>query len=200
MKASQPSDAAGREPRQTAWNILTGPPSAGKTSILRRLADLGHRVVGETARSHIAALEKSPAEIAADRALQHRIQQDIADLQHALEARLEAGDDIFLDRALPDSVAYFRRLGLSVDALFERGRRLRYRRVFFIAGLPLSRDGLRFEEDAEARLIGEQIYAAYSTLGYTPITVPVFGELPLSESIEQRVAFILSHLDETPPR
>ncbi|MCF7985671.1 MAG: ATP-binding protein [Thiohalocapsa sp.] len=195
MKQPQPTTVTDNGARQTAWSILTGPPSAGKTSIIERLAARGHRVVGETARNHIAGLGKSPARIAADRALQLRIQQEIATLQHAVEARLEALQPVFLDRALPDSVAYFRRLGLSVDTLLGHGRRLRYRHVFFIEGLPLSRDGLRFEEDAEARLLGEEIHAAYSSLGYAPITVPAFADLPPADSIEQRVSFILTHID-----
>ena len=177
----------------TAWCVTTGPPSAGKTSVLDALAARGHRIIGETARDHIETLGNPPAEIAADATLQIEIQQAIANRQHAVENGLHPPLPLFLDRALPDSLAYYRRLRIPDGDLIQRAATYRYRHVFYLDGLPLAPDGLRFEDDGEARALGEQIIAAYVSLGYAPIRVPAFGELPPSQSIARRVMFLLAH-------
>lgn len=182
-------------PIATAWCVVTGPPSAGKTSVIDALAARGHPIIGETARAHIETLGKSPAEIAADAALQVEIQYAIARRQHAVENGLHPPRPLFLDRALPDSLAYFRRLALADAALMQRAATYRYRHVFYLEGLPLTRDGLRFEDDGEARALGEQIVAAYRALGYTPIRVPAFAELSPAQSIARRVMFLLAHVE-----
>ena len=178
----------------TDWCVITGPPSAGKTSVLDALAARGHRIVGETARAHIETLGKSPDEIAADAELQVEIQYAIASRQHAVENGLHPRRPLFLDRALPDSLAYFRRLRIPDGYLIQRAAAYRYRHVFYLEGLPLARDGLRFEDDGEALALGEQIHAAYLSLGYIPIRVPTFAELPISQAIERRVALVLAQL------
>jgi len=180
------------EPLLTTWHVITGPPSAGKTSVIEALAVRGHRVVPESARAHIAALGHTPAVIGADRQLQIDIQQGIARRQRAVEDDLHPAEPLFLDRALPDSIAYFRRAGLPVEPIVADGRRRRYRRVFYLEGLPLDRDGLRFEDDGEAAALGEAILAAYGMLGYEPVRVPAFAGLPVELAIARRVELILS--------
>ena len=175
----------------TAWCVITGPPSAGKTTIIEALAARGHRIVPETARAHIAGLGHSPAEIAADAALQARIQHGIAERQHHIEQALDPAAPLFLDRALPDSIAYFEQLALTTDHLFAGARR-RYRRVFYLEGLPLQTDGLRFEDARDAAAIGEAILRAYRRLGYAPVRVPAFPRHGLAAAIAERLSVILS--------
>jgi predicted ATPase len=64
--------------RSTEWIVITGPPSAGKTSVIEALRQRGHPVVAETARHYIASLRRSPSEIAGEPSLQRRIQHDIS--------------------------------------------------------------------------------------------------------------------------
>jgi predicted ATPase len=181
-------------PIVTAWCVITGPPSAGKTSVLEALAAQGQRIVAETARAHIATLGKTPEQIAADRALQVEIQHAIVQRQQGVENALPPPSTVFLDRALPDSLAYFRRLRLPETELIRRATTYRYRHVFYLEGLPLERDGLRYEDDGEARALGEQIHAAYLSLGYVPTRVPAFADLPISQAIARRVALMLAQL------
>jgi predicted ATPase len=179
--------------QRTEWVVITGPPSAGKTSVINALAQRGHRVVAETARHYIASLGHSAREIAADRGLQRRLQREISRRQAGIEEALVPDETVFLDRALPDSLAYFARLGLMTAELLPRATRYRYRRVFFLDGLPLDADGVRFERADEAAELAEQIFDAYAGLGYRPIRVPVFeGEEP-GHAVDRRVAFILEH-------
>lgn len=177
--------------RATQWIVITGPPSAGKTSVIEALAGMGQPIVAETARHYLASLPQSPAEIAADQALQRDIQRSISRLQQAIEAALPTGDRVFLDRALPDSLAYFSRLGLSTHELLAHSSRYRYRQVFFLDGLPLAEDGIRFERAEDLEELAAQILAAYSGLGYSPIRVPVFETLAPQDAVTARVDFIL---------
>jgi len=184
-------------PIATAWCVITGPPSAGKTSVIQALAARGHRTAAETARAHLMTLGKSPEEIAADPAPRIDIQHAILRRQLGVEGALSPLSRVFLDRALPDSLAYFRRLKLPETELIELSRRAstyRYRHVFYLQGLPLERDGLRCEDDAEARALGEQIYAAYASLGYIPTRIPAFAELPPQQAIKRRLALLLARL------
>ncbi len=157
------------------------------------LGQLGHRVVAETARHYIAALGRSPSEIAADALLQRRIQHDISALQHQIEDRLDPEETLFLDRALPDSLAYFRQLGLPTDELIPRATRFRYRDVFYLEALPFADDGLRFEGAHEAAALAERIIEAYVGLEYSPVRVPAFEHLQRQASVDERVARILGH-------
>jgi len=175
----------------TNWFVITGPPSAGKTSVIEALRQRGHPVVAETARQYIASLGRSPSEIAADPALQRRIQHEISALQAQAEDRLAPAETVFLDRALPDSMAYFRQLSLPTDELVQRSTRFRYRQIFFLEGLPFANDGLRFERVEEAMQLADHIISAYVELGYAPIRVPVFDQLEPAASVAERVTHIL---------
>ena len=102
-------------------------------------------------------------------------------------AREEAQDPaatIFFDRAIPDSIAYYRRLGEVPEFVVKAAKRFHYKRIFFLEGLPFEYDGLRREDETVAAVLGRYIYDAYVSLGYDVVRVPV---LP----IEERVAFIL---------
>lgn len=189
MTGSTPT--AGASTQTTNWVVITGPPSAGKTSVIHALQQRGHNVVAETARHYIASLGRSPSEIAADASLQRRIQHGISALQHEIEDGLEPAETLFLDRALPDSLAYFHQLGLSTDDLMQRAARFRYRHVFFLEALPFADDGLRFERANEAEALADRLIAAYAGLGYAPIRVPVFEHLEPEASVAERVALIL---------
>lgn len=173
--------------------MITGPPSAGKTSVIESLGRRGHAVVAETARHYIQSLPYETREIAADLALQQCIQREISRRQEQRELGLSQVERVYLDRALPDSLAYFSRLGLELESLYRRATRFRYRQVFFLDGLPLAEDGLRFEVQDEAAALAAQILTAYERLGYRPVQVPVFAELAPEEAVERRVEFILAH-------
>ncbi len=178
-------------PVNTAWCVITGPPSAGKTTLIEALAARGHRVVPETARAHIAELGVTPAEIAADAALQARIQHGIAARQHRIEQALDPQEPLFLDRALPDSIAYFEQLALETGHLVAGARR-RYRRVFYLEGLALQADGLRFEDAGAAQALGEAILGAYRRLGYVPERVPTCLENDVARAVAARLSIVLS--------
>jgi predicted ATPase len=172
----------------TNWHVLTGGPSSGKTTTVTLLRKRGFTTTIEHARHYIDLQRLGGRSVEDIRSRQLEFQRGVAAMQMAQEAELDPDELVFLDRALPDSLAYLRFLDLEPDAeLVEAVRRATYRTVFLLDLLPLADDYAR-TEDAEAqhgihRLLGE----VYRQLDTPVEAVPV---LPPGE----RVDWILARL------
>ena len=109
-------------------------------------------------------------------------------MQLQQEASLLPSDVIFLDRALPDALAYYKFLNLPVSRkLLDALEVYRYKKIFILDLLPLVPDYARLEDDASQQRIHELLIEVYTDLEYEVIHVPL---LPA----EHRVEFILNHL------
>jgi predicted ATPase len=173
--------------KETNWYVITGAPSSGKTSVIRKLEGLGYRVVHEVARARIEeALKKGRklAEIKADALI---FEQHILDRKIDIEASLPKDAVIFFDRAVPDSIAYFKLEGLNPAECLEKSKIVRYRKVFLFDRLVFEKDPVRSENNAIAIKLEHLIESSYSMLGYNILRVPVL-------SITQRTEFILQCL------
>ncbi len=106
----------------------------------------------------------------------------------AQENELPENETWFLDRATPDSVAYYRLGGMALDEhIIKALRETRYRKVFLLDLVDYVTDYARTETPEQARALHDAIRLAYTEQGYRPIAVPV---LP----VQERVEFILEHL------
>ena len=173
--------------RVTNWYVITGAPCSGKTSVISRLEQLGYRVIHETARAYINdELNKGRTldEIKADMFI---FESSIFYRKIKIEAALPEKAILFLDRAIPDSVAYFRFAGINPDKPEKESADIRYRKIFLFDRLRIKHDEVRNENEEDSILIDRLIEETYKTLGYEIIRVPV---LPL----ERRVDFILENL------
>jgi predicted ATPase len=173
---------------ETNWYVLTGGPSAGKTSLLTHLALLGHRILPEVARYLIDVELSRGSSIQAIRANDVGFQRQILELKVAAEQRLPPHECIFLDRGLPDTLAYCRALGIDETAsreAVEQGQR--YRAVFLLELGGYAPDYARTESADAAQGLTDLLEQVYAELDYPLIHVPW---MPL----EQRAAFILHHL------
>jgi predicted ATPase len=104
------------------------------------------------------------------------------------EATLDVNEQVFLDRALPDAMAYYQFLGLEYDdRLIEQCNKYCYNKVFILARLPLTNDYARLEDEAEQIRIHNLIIKVYQSFPCPIVHVPV---LPA----EERVDFILKHI------
>lgn len=174
---------------QTNWHVITGTVSSGKTTLIDQLADRGFQTVPEAGRQYIEreiAKGRKIDEIRENSATLARILKDIM-LRN--EHGLRLNDAVFLDRAFPDTLAFYRAYGLNPNEILADCFHYRYASVFLLDRFPVKQDGVRTEDDVTADLIDEWLARDYSALGYVVVKVPVL-------SIQERLAFILERLSE----
>ena len=173
--------------RQTRWCVITGAPCSGKTTVINALEKKGCRVVPEAARAYIddqLARGLDLTEIRSDALVfeRHILMDKIR-----TERQLPVDETIFLDRAVPDSIAYFLHAGLDPDEPTKASRRFKYRQIFFLNRLPCATDSARMEDNATAESLEVALKKSYVGLGYPLTRIPV---LP----VELRVDLILQHI------
>lgn len=174
---------------QTHWHVITGAPSCGKTTLLNLLAEKGYRTVPETARLYMEseiARGRSIDEIHGDPA---GLQRRIIALQLEVEGGLPADDILFLDGAIPGSLAWYRLFGLDPNQILPECFHHRYASIFILDQLPLHQDGLRFQDEALIGFLDQWHTRDYRDLGYNVIRVPVLPP-------EKRLLFVLERLPQ----
>ena len=174
---------------QTNWHVIAGAQSCGKTTLVDQLADQGFQTVPEGARLYLEREVARGRMINEIRENVAAIQHGILDIQLRIEGELRATDVAFLDRAVPDCLAWWRVYGLNPNEILTECFRHRYASVFVLDRLPIQRDDLRPEDEALAAFLDEWIARDYSALGYRVVRVPVL-------SPEERLAFVLERLSE----
>lgn len=173
--------------RRTNWQVITGAPCSGKTAVIDELERRGFSVIHETARAYI------DRQLAAGLCLEQIKADKMAFENHVLnekiriESTLPQSETIFLDRGIPDSIAYFKMAGLDPANAIAKSRLTRYRRIFFFERLSYLKDRIRMENEETADRLNSLIQESYRIVGYEIIHVPVL-------SIGQRVEFILKFL------
>lgn len=172
----------------TNWYVITGGPSSGKTTTVQLLRERGHTTTIEHARHYIDLARIDGKSVEEIRARQLEFQHGVLAMQVEEEAALDPDEVVFLDRALPDSLAYYRFLDLEPDAaLLAAVEHARYKKIFVLDLLPLTTDYARTEDENDQRVIHHLLIDVYRELGFPVIQVPV---LPPAE----RVDFILEQV------
>ncbi len=170
------------------WYVITGGPSSGKTTTVNLLRNRGYVTTIEHARHYIDTQRITGRSVKDIRSNQREFQRSVIDMQIEQEAALDRHALTFLDRALPDALAYYRMLAIAPDPDYlSQLQRTTYRGIFVLDLLPLAPDYARNEDRAGQVAIHDLLSTAYRELGYDPLPVPV---LPA----ESRVDFILAHL------
>lgn len=175
-------------PYAISWYVITGGPSSGKTTTVNLLKERGYKTTIEHARHYIDTQRITGKTVEEIRRNQVEFQHDVLDMQIAQEQQLSSNDVVFLDRAIPDALAYYRFLNLPADKkLHESLRRASYKKVFILDPLPLEKDYARTEDETAQKEIHALLTAVYESLPFPIIHVPVL-------SPEERVDFILRNL------
>ena len=168
------------------WYVITGGPSSGKTTTVDLLRARGYRTTIEDARLYIDLQRLGGRTVEQIRGRQVEFQRNVLALQLAQEAALDPDELVFLDRAVPDSLAYYRFLGIEPDpALLEAMERAPYRKVFVMDLLPLAPDYARTEDVPAQRRIHELLLEVYESL---PIPVERVPVLPPEERVDHILA------------
>lgn len=174
--------------KQTNWYVITGGPGSGKTTVVNQLNMLGYHTTIEHARHFIDTQMITGKTVEEIRKSQKEFQIGILDMQILQESSLSPDELVFLDRALPDALAYYRFLNLSIDEKIDNAlKEVSYKKIFILDFLPLVNDYARSENAKAQKEIHSFITAVYESLPFPVIHVPVLPP-------EERVDFILKNL------
>ena len=174
--------------KPTNWYVITGGPCSGKTTTVNRLSEKGYKTTIEHARHYLDTQYHNGRLIEEVKKDQEEFQDKVLEMQLEQEAALSPDEIIFLDRAIPDALAYYRFLNLKPsERLLAAMKKINYKKIFILDYLPLVQDYARREDAAAQNRIHELLSEVYHSLPFPIIHVPV---LP----VEQRVDLILENL------
>lgn len=172
--------------------VITGGPGTGKSSIIHHLESQGHFCLHEVSRQITIEAQKEGIE-------QLFLEKPLLFSEKLLEARIHqykeavhlSKEHIFLDRGIPDVVAYMDYFGTNYTEEFIRAcQNHKYDKIYLLPPweeIYIS-DNERYESFNQALEIHEHLKNAYITYGYKPIEVPI-------DSIANRSSFIINSLD-----
>tara|TARA_R100000935_G_C2795728_1_gene148066 strand:- start:9 stop:548 length:540 start_codon:yes stop_codon:yes gene_type:complete len=172
--------------------VITGGPGTGKSSIINYLESQGQYCLHEISRQITLEAQQQGIEqlflekplLFSEKLLEARINQ------HYQAEKLCKGP-IFLDRGIPDVVAYMDYFGTSYPEEFvEACKNYSYDKIFLLPPWKeiYKSDNERYESYDQALIIHENLKNSYITYGYDPIEVPI-------GTIANRSSFIMNSLD-----
>ncbi len=173
---------------KTNWYVITGGPSSGKTTTVNLLKDRGYITTIEHARHYLDTQRLKGKTVEEVRKNQIEFQMGILDMQIEQENEISPDVLVFLDRAIPDALAYYRFLNLPEDEKLTKALlTVSYKKVFILDCLPLVKDYARNEDNEAQKKIQVLLIEVYESLHFPVIQVPVLPP-------EERVDFILKNL------
>ncbi|WP_130736692.1 AAA family ATPase [Flavobacterium sp. J27] len=173
--------------------VLIGGPSSGKTTLINALTQKGYICYPEISREVIQKAQKKGIE-------QLFLEQPLLFSELLLEGRIhqfkkakqENSDIVFIDRGLPDVIAYMNYIGDTYPNEFhEACVQHKYSKVFVLPPWEeiYTSDSERYESFEEAVQIQTHLENTYKQYGYQLIHVP-------KDTIENRVAFLMNELSK----
>jgi predicted ATPase len=172
--------------------VIIGGPGTGKTTIIDGLLNRGYCCYPEVSREVTMEAKKQGIE-------QLFLENPLLFSELLLEGRkrqfhsavAEPHDMVFLDRGIPDVLAYMHYIGDSYPAGFDSAcREHQYTKIFILPPweeIYIS-DAERYENFEQAKLIYGHLCETYQNYGYELVEVP-------KGDIEARINFILGKLN-----
>ncbi len=170
----------------TNWHVITGGPSTGKTTVINLFSKRGYKTTIEHARHYIDTMKEEGNTVEEIRSNKRKFQLGVLNMQIEQEAELSPDETVFLDRAIPDAMAYYQFLNLEFDeTLLKAMEQVSYKKIFILDRLPFVNDYARTENEKDQKYIHKLIIDVYESLGFPVIFVPLL-------SPDKRVDFILN--------
>lgn len=173
--------------------VITGGPGTGKSSIINQLETFGHHCLHEVSREITAEAQKQGiSQLFLEKPLLFSEKlQEARVAQHHRASGLN-NKIVFLDRGLPDVVAYMDYFNTPYPSSFKKTcEKYSYDKVFILPPWQeiYLNDSERYESFEQAELIDKFLKKAYLSFGYNPVDVP-------KGSIKDRCEFILNNLQD----
>lgn len=171
--------------------VIIGGPGTGKTTIIDGLLERGHCCYPEISREITLEAKKQGIEqlflenplLFSELLLEGRKKQHKQALQEECEV-------VFIDRGIPDVLAYMHYIGDAYPAFFDEAcREHKYTKIFILPPWEAiyESDDARYENYEQATLIYKHLRETYESYGYNLIEVP-------KDTVDNRILFILGHL------
>ena len=171
--------------------VIIGGPGTGKTTIIDGLVAKGHCCYPEISREVTLEAKKQGIE-------QLFLEKPLLFSELLLEGRKkqfqnatkEPHEIVFIDRGIPDVLAYMHYIGDSYPATFDAAcREHTYSKIFILPPweeIYIS-DAERYENFEQAKLIYNHLTETYQNYGYKLIEVP-------KDTVDNRILFILDEI------
>jgi predicted ATPase len=171
--------------------LIIGGPGTGKTTIINELTSQGFCCYPEISREVTLEAKKKGID-------QLFLTEPLLFSQMLLDGRIkqfqsaeaEKKEIVFIDRGIPDVLAYLHYIGDSYPYHFELAcRENRYSKIFVLPPWEAiyESDEARYENYEQATLIYGHLIETYQNYGYKLIEVP-------KDSVNNRILFILDHV------
>lgn len=173
--------------------VLIGGPGSGKTTLIEALSANGHVCYPEISREVTHQAREQGIE-------QLFLEKPLLFSELLLEGRKKQYHDavadnahtVFIDRGIPDVLAYMHYIGDSYPAFFDQAcKDHMYTKIFFLPPWEAiyTADDARYENYEQAKLIAHHLKETYTNYGYHLIEVP-------KDTPHNRILFILQHLSQ----
>ena len=173
--------------------VIIGGPGTGKTTIIDGLLDQGFCCYPEVSREVTMEARKQGIE-------QLFLENPLLFSELLLEGRKKQFESaqkephkiVFLDRGIPDVLAYMHYIGDSYPAFFDAAcRENKYTKIFILPPWEdiYESDEARYENYEQAKLIYNHLSETYVNYGYNLIEVP-------KDTVAKRILFILDELSK----
>lgn len=173
--------------------VIIGGPGTGKTTLIDELAKRGFCCYPEISREVTMEAKKTGIE-------QLFLEKPLLFSELLLEGRKkqfnsaqsEPHDVVFIDRGLPDVLAYMHYIGDSYPSSFEAAcHEHKYSKIFILP--PWEEiyvgDEARYENYEQSKLLYKHLAETYSVYGYELIEVP-------KDTVDNRILFILDKISK----
>ena len=172
--------------------VITGGPGTGKTSVINNLESLGYLCFEEVSRQvTLNARRNGVEQLFLQNPLKFSELLFEARIQQFYEAKTAQAGPVFLDRGLPDVLAYMHYIGRSYSSKFvDACKTCRYDMVFLLPPWEaiFESDSERYENFEQASQIHKFLKSTYKEYGYKFVEVP-------TGSVNYRANFILDFIN-----
>lgn len=171
--------------------VLIGGPSSGKSTLINELTKIGHTCFPEISREVIKkAQEKGIDQLFLENPLLFSELLLEGRKNQYVQAQNHESNLIFIDRGLPDVVAYMDYIGDSYPEIFtETCESHKYSNVFMLPPWEeiYTSDEERYESFEQALEIHNHLVKTYENFGYQITEVP-------KDTVENRAKYILERI------